>query len=301
VIPIVIGNYNKPDLTERCIKLVNETLDKKHPIIQIDNGCDVQRVCTEYYKNYPKALGFTKAFNEGIRFAKERFDRWDYILLLNNDVEVDGDWLDPLVKGMEQDEKVAMVVPCYYHSDYPDYWYIPRHTDILGGHCDGGNKYLYTHKKGYEKANSLSFFCVLLNRRFIDDHGLMDESFYNWCSDTDYSLRAAEAGWERLVCLDVVLKHDRSQTVDADLALMKTDQSNLLYKWTSTFFSDLLKTLPLYVDRNVKAKSMFYIMDVEKGTVMDWHSGEIVKKEAGVVKQSARRRNVQVREVEVDA
>ena len=40
MIPMVIGNLNRPDLTRKCIKSLTEYSGNEMRIIQVDNGCD---------------------------------------------------------------------------------------------------------------------------------------------------------------------------------------------------------------------------------------------------------------------
>ncbi len=54
----------------------------------------------------------------------------------------------------------------------------------------------------------LSFACVWLRRKMIDEVGLLDERFTGYgCEDDDYCRRAREAGWKLGVTGSVAVEH----------------------------------------------------------------------------------------------
>src|SRR5690606_11268846 len=90
---IVIINFNTYDLTCQCINSILESNSKIESlqIIIVDNGSSEiqEKPFQQIYKNIevvslPENLGFAKANNIGIKFAKG-----DYLILLNSDVIID--------------------------------------------------------------------------------------------------------------------------------------------------------------------------------------------------------------------
>jgi len=282
MIPVVIGNYNRPDLTRKCIQSLNDHTKEDLRIVQVDNGCDDPEQFSPYYLDYGnKALGFTRAYNEGIRYARRSFKNWKYILLINNDVKVKKGWLPPLLAAIESQSRVAMVAPLWRDPINKNIGF-PAHSDLIGGHIFGHKQ---IQEKGIEQTLTLNFSVVLISKEFIDDYGLMDESMVTFCSDVDYSLRASQAGWKCLVSKDVIIWHELNQTVK-DLANKKEikskDQIALLNKWSGIYLNEVLKTIPLDNKRNAYARVTFLIMD-EDGTVINWGTGEKTKKEGSQI------------------
>ena len=280
MIPVVIGNLNRPDLTHKCIHALNEHTKEDLRIIQVDNGCEKPEQFTPYYLDYGnKALGFTRAYNEGIRYARSNFKNWKYILLINNDVKVKKGWLEPLIAAMESQAMVAMTAPRLEDSKNKHIG-IPVHSDLIGGHIFSSPQD-NNETTGTKMALSLNFTCVLINKEFIDDWGLMDESMVTFSSDLDYSLRATQAGWKCLVARESLVWHGLNETVkdlpDSERIRQK-DQIRFLTKWSGLFLNEVMKDIPLDNRRNAYGRVTFLIAD-EDGTIINWGTGEKMRRE----------------------
>jgi len=65
--------------------------------------------------------GSSSGYAAGFRWAFE--NGYDYVLLLNNDIEVEPDLLDRLVEVAESDPAIGCVGPkCYFHGDRQRLW-----------------------------------------------------------------------------------------------------------------------------------------------------------------------------------
>ncbi|MBI2542890.1 MAG: glycosyltransferase family 2 protein [Candidatus Aenigmarchaeota archaeon] len=110
-VSIVIPSYNGKNLTVNLLNSIKETVYKDYEVIVVDNGSDDG--CYEYVKeHFPDAKavkikinrGVTGAWNEGIKNSRGR-----YIVVMNNDMIVDPNWLTELVKVAESDNKIGIV------------------------------------------------------------------------------------------------------------------------------------------------------------------------------------------------
>lgn len=99
---IVIPNYNKADLTIKCVDSILKTTQEKFQIIIVDNGSsmsELKKLANRYERKAQisclrneQNLGFAKACNAGMTAALGQ-----YIVLLNNDTEIlDPDWLQKM-------------------------------------------------------------------------------------------------------------------------------------------------------------------------------------------------------------
>ena len=107
-VSVIIPNYNGRKYLKACLDSLSRQIFAAFDIVVVDNGStdDSSEVLERDYckvklikldRNY----GFSKAVNEGIKSCKS-----EYIVLLNNDVEVEPDWLSNLLNCIEKDKNV---------------------------------------------------------------------------------------------------------------------------------------------------------------------------------------------------
>lgn len=99
---VIILNYNGKDVLKKCLLSVFKNDYPNFEIVLVDNNSidgSFETAKADFSKaNFIKNeenLGFSAGNNVGIRFALERMA--DYVLLLNNDVEVEKDFLGKLI------------------------------------------------------------------------------------------------------------------------------------------------------------------------------------------------------------
>ena len=103
---IVVLNWNKLELTKSCLKSISEQSYKNYRVIVVDNGSvDGSKDWLHAQNNIDlisnkKNLGFARAINQGFKRAVDNKSK--YIISLNNDTELDPNWLRKLVNFMEQ-------------------------------------------------------------------------------------------------------------------------------------------------------------------------------------------------------
>jgi GT2 family glycosyltransferase len=142
---------------------------------------------------------FAGGNNAGIRYALGQGA--EFIVLLNNDTTVDALFLDRLVDTFRSHPKAGMVAPKIYYHHQPDtLWYAGgdvsfwtgtmRHRGIRERDC---GQYDITCDTGYATG-----CCVLTSRQILEQIGLIDESYFMYTEDADWSLRARRAGYRVL-------------------------------------------------------------------------------------------------------
>ena len=106
-VSIVIPNYNGKHFLEDCLTSVFAQDIENMEVIVVDNGSTDGSL--EYLNAYPgvrniameKNYGFCGAVNAGIKAADS-----DYVILLNNDTEVDKNFAKELLTAIKSDEKI---------------------------------------------------------------------------------------------------------------------------------------------------------------------------------------------------
>ena len=106
-VSIVIPNYNGKHFLENCLSAVFAQDIENMEVIVVDNGSTDGS--QEYLDTYPgvqvlkmdKNYGFCGAVNAGIKAADS-----EYVILLNNDTEVEPDFAKELLTAIQADDKI---------------------------------------------------------------------------------------------------------------------------------------------------------------------------------------------------
>lgn len=195
---VIIPSWNGEDLLKICLPSLRKQTAKNFEVIIIDNGSKDGSV--DYIeKNFPdfrvikllKNLGFAPAVNIGIKKSKEK-----YVILLNNDTEVDKDCIKFLVKAADEHPEVGFVASKILN------FYKRNIIDNAGDYIDGGghpNTY-GTGEKDEPKFNKPGFVFMatgggsLFKKTAIKKVGLFDEEYFVYMEDVDFCLRAQMLG-----------------------------------------------------------------------------------------------------------
>lgn len=218
-VSIVIVNWNGKDDTIVCLSSIR-TMKKNGVVLDtivVDNGStndSIQAIKTAHpwvrIISLSSNVGFTGGSNVGIRDALKH--KADYVWLLNNDTIVDKDALS-LINAFD-DTSVGVAGSKIYFQKGHEY-HKTRYTQTekgrvlwyAGGLMDWEN--MYASHKGvdevdngqYDTAFDTSFITgcsCMISRNLIETIGILDEKYYLYLEDLDYSLRATKANF-RLV------------------------------------------------------------------------------------------------------
>lgn len=198
---IIVLNYNGKDVIKNCLTSVFKNDYPSFEAVVVDNNSTDGSF--EFAKNnFSKAhfiknaenLGYAAGNNVGIRFALERMA--DYILLLNNDTEVEKDFLTRLADAAEKDEKIGIASPVIFNGHTRQVWF-------SGGEINWFKmKTAHSGEVLNEDCRETGFIagCAMLIRAAVfKEIGLLDEDFFLYWEDADFSLRARQAGFKNIV------------------------------------------------------------------------------------------------------
>jgi len=122
LISIIILNWNKPELTLRCLKSLSDTgaLDQCE-VVLVDNGSSAsnKRLLWQEVRKFDLVkvdLTVNRYFGEGNNIGAEAASG-EILVFLNNDVEVQAGWLDPLVEKLMSSGRVGAVGPKFIYPD----------------------------------------------------------------------------------------------------------------------------------------------------------------------------------------
>ncbi len=200
-IAIIVLNWNTYKLTKKCLKSLSKISYKNFQILLVDNaskdgsGTKLNREFTpEIYFSNSTNLGFTGGNN----IALENLDQsFDYVLLLNSDTEVDPSFLEPLVHRMNLEPNTGAIQPLIFnYENSKTIWNAGGSFNRFLGTSDtiGKGKTLDSLKR--EKFTEwISGCCILIRREAIEKVGLLDDRFFAYYEDVDWSLRMKESGF----------------------------------------------------------------------------------------------------------
>ena len=207
-VSILIPNKDHTDDLEKCLQSIwKKTTWDNYEVIVIENNSTDPATFAYYEKAKQRYDGLKvvtypeKGFNfSGINNFGRKAAAGDYLLLLNNDVEVrNGDWLTELLRQCAHKGGAAVCGAMLY---YPDETL--QHAGVitgLGGYAGHSHKYKQKGGSGYlfriatvQDFSAVTGACLLVKASVYDEVGGLDEQFAVAFNDVDFCLRVRDAG-----------------------------------------------------------------------------------------------------------
>ncbi len=228
LVSILIPNKDHADDLDRALRSVYEKTDYAHfEVIVIENN-STQKETFAYYEAAQAAhenlrvvrwdgpFNFSAINNFGRRHAKG-----EYLLLLNNDVEVqNGAWLREMLSLCCQ-PGVGIVGAKLLYPDGT-----VQHAGVvtgLGGFAGHSHKYARGDGSGYmfrlatvQDFSCVTAACLLCRAGVYDAVGGLDEGFAVAFNDVDFCLRVRKAGWRVVYTPYAQLTHYESKSRGLD-------------------------------------------------------------------------------------
>jgi len=211
-ISIITINYKQPWVTCELLDSIKKLSYTNLETIVVDNGqlyddsiLYKHHLPTIKVINSEVNLGFAGANNLGIEHATG-----DYILLLNNDTEIENGVLESLLEVL-QDESVGAVSPVLRYFEAPEKVQFAGFTEI--NRITGRNQ-LIQEVPTLSVADTPYFHgaAVMISRRVIDQCGAMPSDYFLYYEELDWSVIIRKAGYQLKVCTEVSVLHKESVT-----------------------------------------------------------------------------------------
>jgi len=224
VITVVIPNWNGKRFLPECIGSLQQQTFTGFRIIVVDNGStdgSVPYLHSTFPEvhciSLPENKGFSYAVNRGIEQAETQ-----YILLLNNDIEVPPNCFDELiteVQNLQEFDFFALKMVNYNKRNLID--------GAGDGILRGGVGYRYgtmeQDSELYNQGRQVFGACAgaaLYTRDFFDTVGLFDEDFFAYLEDVDLNLRANRFGLRCYYIPQACVYHIGSATTGSKINTM---------------------------------------------------------------------------------
>lgn len=219
-VAIVILHFNGRKDTLECLESVKKLTKNNYEILSVvvDNGSEepfeiqdsefkVQNL--EIIRN-EKNLGFAGGNNVGIKYALAQGA--SHIIVLNNDTILNEDLVEELLATSQSQEQIGVVVPKIYFAKGFEYhkeryskedlgkviWYAGGKMDwknVIGYHrgVDEIDRGQFDKK---EETDFATGCCMLVKREVFEKIGLLDEKYFLYYEDSDFSQRIKKRGYK---------------------------------------------------------------------------------------------------------
>lgn len=229
LISIIILNYHSRELLRLCLQSLQRYLNPKdilHEIIVVDSEAELETeemLVEEFphiqYRPHQKNTGFAAGVNDGLRQAKG-----EYLLILNPDIILEQNSVQNLIKFMEANPQVGLAGPRLLNfnrqTQYSCFRFYQPSTILYRrtwlGKLPIGKKALkkfhYTDRLD-EKNNKplevdwLMGAALITRRQALKKIGELDERFFLYFEDVDWSKRFWENGYKVVYVPQITMFH----------------------------------------------------------------------------------------------
>ncbi len=228
LVSILIPNKDHVEDLDKALRSIHEKTDyPNYEVLVIENN-STQPETFAYYeemeRRYPgvRTVRYEGGFNfSAINNFGRRAARGEYLLLLNNDVEVlSGGWLREML-GLCSQPGVGIVGAKLLYPDGT-----VQHAGVvtgLGGFAGHSHKYARGDGSGYmfrlstvQDFSAVTAACLLCRASVFDQVGGLDEGFTVAFNDVDFCLRVRDSGYRVVYTPYAVLCHYESKSRGLD-------------------------------------------------------------------------------------
>lgn len=254
---ILASREARPHL-ETCLPSVLAQSYPRVEVILVDNQTtdDSTGFTKEHFPEVrvlptPVPLGFGSANNYALRQAAGEF-----LLLVNEDTEMEPDCVAECVRVMCQSETIAVVAPkmkLFYMRDFFNSMGNSLHPngqshDNFIGFLDVGQ---------FDDTTQVFAACFgagMIRRSVLDEIGYMDEKYFVYYDDTDWALRARIYGYDVVAAPRAVVYHKFNATVNTMASTFKLGliiRNRLRFAWKNLDFRRASRFLWMYFQEDV--------------------------------------------------
>jgi len=217
-IAVVILNWNGREFLRKFLPFVIANSHALAEVIVADNASTDSSI--EFLQNnFPEIRiitnrtngGFARGYNEALAEVNA-----DYFVLLNSDIEVTPNWIEPVIKLMESDNTIAACQPklrSYYEREKFEY------AGAAGGFIDEygypfcrGRIFQHIETDTGQYNDEAEIFwatgaCMFVRADLYKQFGGLDEDFFAHMEEIDFCWRLKNGGYKIMYCPDSVVYH----------------------------------------------------------------------------------------------
>lgn len=222
MLSIIIINYNSKDVLQNCLQsLTTIKIDVEKEIFVIDNASSesIKKLSIKFpqikFIFNEKNTGFAAANNIGIRKSKG-----EYVLLLNPDTIVNENSFQPMIDYLNNHNVVGVVGCKIFNADgeiersthsFPSLLKEFVHANEFIKRFLGYESNILNRVKTFLGLKSLDSYwdhnstkevdhvtgaCMMIKKEVIEKVGLLDEAFFLYNEEVEWSMRIKKAGYK---------------------------------------------------------------------------------------------------------
>jgi GT2 family glycosyltransferase len=214
-VSVIIPNWNGAQHLPTCLNSLRAQTFREFEVIVADNASHDNSLAL-LAADYPEVkvvvldhnYGFTGACNAGLQAAIGEIK-----VLLNNDTEVDPNWLAEVVAAFERHPEAGLVASKMLLFDQRDTFHTAG--DLFRRDGVPANRGVWQKDEGQYLEGPVFSACggsAAYRSKMLEQIGLLDSDFFFSCEDVDLAWRAQLTGWGAVFAPRAVVYHKLSAT-----------------------------------------------------------------------------------------
>lgn len=226
----VVLNWNGGDTVKKCLAGVFKSDYENLEVVMVDNDSgdgsfEIARANfskASFIKNTSN-LGFSAAANIGIKYALERAA--DYVLILKENIEIDKDLILKLIEVAEK-QRAGVAGPVIFKNKDKSILFAGSKVHWIKMET----KYLQKTKldESFE-TDFVSTSAMLVGAAVFKEISILDEDYFMYYEDVDFSRRAKKAGFSSVVVPGAWAYHMEEKNRDEEDKLYWQTVSGLIF------------------------------------------------------------------------
>jgi GT2 family glycosyltransferase len=211
VTSIILVNYNAGKDLQECLSALKKNTSLPYEVIVVDNASQDGSL-ENLEARYPEVqivrsqtnLGYARGINLGASQA-----RGDHLVILNPDVIVHPGWLQPLVRFLRENPDAGAATPLILlHENHDVLNALGQNIHLTGlGFNRKLNQPVIQADRIPVRVNGVQGGAFAVPTKVFKSIGGMNESYFLYHEDVEFSLRLALAGYQIYAVPDSIVSH----------------------------------------------------------------------------------------------
>ncbi|HPI67517.1 MAG TPA: glycosyltransferase family 2 protein [bacterium] len=231
-----------------------------------------------------KNFGFALGNNIGMQYALAHGA--DYLVLLNQDISVEQNFLTELVDKTKTDPKIGVVQPLIlYYQNHQEINSCGNELHYLGYGWTNGNHQKINNSPQLTSLEDITYAsgaAVLYTASMLKKIGLFDKKYFSYHEDSDLCLRARLQGYKIVLATKSVVYHDYhfpTQKNPQRYFWMEKNRLYLIlkfYQWKTLFLILLMELIMSFGQLLFSLKNGYFWQFIKSRLWLLWHWFEIM-------------------------